>query len=103
MALKQLKSGDQHRFERRAGLFHTRERLRSTLIGSSRLRKALYMPAVVARRHNPLIFAFCDRPLAKGKSKMSVIGAAMHKLLRLVFGALKSQKPFNPYFLPISP
>jgi hypothetical protein len=60
------------------------------------------MPAIVARRYNPLILAFCDRLLAKGKSKMAVVGAAMHKLLRQVFGVLKSQKPFDPNFLPIS-
>ncbi len=39
------------------------------------------------------------RLLAKGKSKMSIVGAAMHKLLRQVFGVLKSQKPFDPNFL----
>jgi transposase len=76
---------------------------RLSKIGNSRLRKALYMPAIVARRYNPPILAFCDRLLAKGKSKMAVIGAAMHKLLRQVFGVLKSRKPFDPYFLPISP
>lgn len=76
---------------------------RLSKIGNSRLRKVLYMPAIVARRYNPPILAFCDRLLAKGKSKMAVIGAAMHKLLRQVFGVLKSRKPFDPYFLPISP
>ena len=76
---------------------------RLSKIGNSRLRKALFMPAIVARRYNPLILAFCDRLLAKGKSKMAVVGAAMHKLLRQVFGVLKSQKPFDPNFLPISP
>lgn len=74
---------------------------RLSKIGNSRLRKALYMPAVVARRCNPFIRAFCDRLLAKGKSKMSMIGAAMHKLLRQAFGVLKSQKPFDPNFLPL--
>jgi hypothetical protein len=39
--------------------------------------------------------------LAKGKSKMSMVGAAMHKLLRQAFGVLKSQKPFDPNFLPL--
>lgn len=72
---------------------------RLSKIGNSRLRKALYMPAVVARRCNPFIRAFCDRLLAKGKSKMSMVGAAMHKLLRQAFGVLKSQKPFDPNFL----
>jgi len=76
---------------------------RLSKIGNSRLRKALFMPAIVARRYNPPILAFCDRLTAKGKSKMSVIGAVMHKLLRQVFGVLKSQKPFDPNFLPLTP
>jgi transposase len=74
---------------------------RLSKIGNSRLRKALYMPAIVARRYNPLIQVFCDRLLAKGKSKMAMIGAAMHKLLRQVFGVLKSQLPFDPNFLSL--
>jgi transposase len=57
------------------------------------------MPALVARRYNPLIRSFCERLLAKGKSKMATIGTAMHKLLRLVFGVLKSGQPFDPDFL----
>jgi transposase len=60
------------------------------------------MPAIVARRYNPFIRTFCDRLLAKGKSKMSMVGAAMHKLLRQVFGVLKSQKPFDPNFLHLN-
>jgi transposase len=72
---------------------------RLSKIGNARLRKALFMPAIVARKYNPFIQALCDRLLAKGKSKMSVVGAAMHKLLRQVFGVLKSQKPFDPDFL----
>lgn len=76
---------------------------RLSKIGSSRLRKALFLPAIVAKRHNPPILSFCERLLAKGKSKMSVIGAAMHKLLRQVFGVLTSQKPFDPHFLPLTP
>jgi transposase len=74
---------------------------RLSKIGNRSLRKVLYMPALVARRYNPLIRTFCERLLAKGKSKMAVIGAAMHKLLRLVFGVLKSQQPFDPNFLTL--
>ncbi len=72
---------------------------RLSKIGNRNLRRVLYMPALVARRYNPLIRTFCERLLAKGKSKMATIGAAMHKLLRLVFGVLKSGQPFNPDFL----
>jgi transposase len=32
---------------------------------------------------------------------MAMIGAAMHKLLRQVFGVLKSQQPFDPNFLTL--
>jgi transposase len=65
-------------------------------VGNARLRKALYLPAMSARRFNPLITAFCERLLAKGKVKKQVIGAAMRKLLHLAYGVLKSGCPFNP-------
>ena len=67
-------------------------------IGSRRLRKALYFPAITALRYNPLIRALGCRISAKGKCKMVVIGAAMRKLLHLAFGVLKSGRPFDPAF-----
>lgn len=67
-------------------------------VGNARLRKALYLPAMAARRFNPLIAAFCERLLAKGKAKKQVIGAAMRKLLHLAYGVLKSGCPFDPNF-----
>ncbi|MHB1266850.1 MAG: IS110 family RNA-guided transposase [Acidithiobacillus ferriphilus] len=66
--------------------------------GNVLLRKALYLPAVVAKRHNPVIAAFCDRLLARGKRPMQVVIAAMRRLLHLAFGVLKSGQPFNPNF-----
>ncbi|MEA4910064.1 MAG: IS110 family transposase [Anaerolineaceae bacterium] len=70
-----------------------------TKMGNTNLRKALYMPAISAKRHNPIVHAFCDRLLAAGLRPKQVIGAAMRKLLHLVFGILKSGKPFDPNFL----
>jgi transposase len=67
---------------------------RLSKIGSKRLRKALYMPAIVATRWNPVIANFTDTLLRRGKCKMSALGAAMRKLLHIVFGVLKSQQPF---------
>ncbi|MEY2336634.1 IS110 family transposase, partial [Acidithiobacillus ferrianus] len=64
--------------------------------GNVLLRKALYLPAVVAKRYNPVIAAFCDRLLARGKCPMQVIVAAMRRLLHIAFGVLKSGLPFNP-------
>lgn len=68
---------------------------RISKIGSSRLRKTLYMPAVSAKRYNPVIIALCSRIEQSGKSKMVAIGASMRKLIHIIFGVLKSGKPFN--------
>jgi transposase len=75
-----------------------RGRSRLSKVGSSRLRKSLYFPAITALRFNPLIKAFGLRLSAQGKSKMLIIGAAMRKLLHLAYGVLKSQRPFDPNF-----
>jgi hypothetical protein len=63
------------------------------------LRKALYMPAVVGKNHNPIIQASCERLEKNGKKSMVVIGAAMRKLIHIVYGVLKSGKPFDPNYL----
>lgn len=68
-------------------------------IGSSRLRAALYMPAMTATRCNPIIRAFAQRLAQSGKPPKLIIGAAMRKLLHIVFGVLKHQQPFNPKYL----
>ena len=67
--------------------------------GSARLRSALYFPALVAQRHNPILRVFAQRLLAAGKPKMAVVVAVMRKLLHLVYGILKSGIPFDPNFL----
>jgi transposase len=73
-----------------------RSRSRLSKIGNARVRRALYLPAVVARHHNPIIKALSDRLTERGKAKMAIIGAAMRKLLHLAFGVLKTGKPFDP-------
>jgi transposase len=64
--------------------------------GNSRLRRALYFPAMVAIRHNPAVHALAERLRARGKRPMVIVGAAMRKLLHLIYGVLKSGKPFDP-------
>ncbi len=76
-------------------------RARLAKIGNSRLRRALYMPAIVSKQRNPIIMAFCERLLAAGKPKMLVIAAAMRKLLHIVFGVLRSKTPYNPDILAL--
>ena len=64
--------------------------------GNSRLRRCLYLPALVAIKHNPLIRAFYERLVSKGKPKMVAVTASMRKLLVLAIGVLNNQVPFNP-------
>lgn len=67
-------------------------------IGSARLRRALYMPAVVASQRNLVLKSFYDRLLARGLKKKQALTAVMRKLLHLIFGVLKTGKPFDPLY-----
>jgi len=70
-------------------------RSRLSKMGCARLRKSLYMPALVAVRYNPLMMALYDRLQARGKPKKVALVAVMRKLLVLAYGVLKSGKPFD--------
>lgn len=70
-------------------------RTRLSKLGNSRIRKALYFPAIVAVKHNELIKNFATRLSQNGKTKMQVICAAMRKLLHIAFGVLKNNRPFD--------
>lgn len=76
-----------------------RRKSRISKQGNARLRAALYLPAVAAKRYNPLVRALAERLRARGHCEMSIIVAAMHKLLHLAYGVLKSGRPFDPHFL----
>lgn len=64
--------------------------------GNIRLRNVLFYPAMTAMRCNPIVKSFSQRLSDNGKSKMAVLGAAMHKLLKIAVAILKSGKPFDP-------
>lgn len=67
--------------------------------GNGAIRAALYMPSLVAWRHNPLVKIFADRLLATGMAKKAVVGAVMHKLAHLLYGVIHTGKPFDPAYL----
>jgi transposase len=73
-------------------------RTRLSKIGSSSLRKAFYMPAIVAKKYNPIMKKFSDHLEKAGKPKMLIIGAIMRKLVHIIYGVLKSGKPFDANF-----
>ncbi|MFH1699694.1 MAG: IS110 family transposase [Candidatus Zixiibacteriota bacterium] len=66
--------------------------------GDSRLRKTLYMPALVAAYHNPTLKLFYQRLLENGKPKMVAIVAVMKKLLLMIQAILKKKIPYGPNF-----
>lgn len=67
--------------------------------GNAHLRKLLFLSAMSAKRWNPIVKEFCDRLIQNGLSPMEAVCAAMRKLLHLVYGVLKSGKPFDPDYL----
>jgi transposase len=54
------------------------------------------MPALVAKRFNPLFAAFAARLKATGKSIGAILGAISHKMLRIAVGLLRSNSDFDP-------
>lgn len=64
--------------------------------GSRRLRKSLYMPAVVASMHNPDVKELYRRMKAAGKNSMCAMVACMRKLLHIAYGVLKNRTPYKP-------
>jgi len=72
---------------------------RMSKVGNVYLRKNLYMPALVAKRYNPIVKAFCARLEERKKPPMVILGAAMRKLLHIIYGVLKNGQPFDPDYL----
>jgi transposase len=68
---------------------------RLSKIGHAFLRKAMYMPAMVALHKTSWGMSFRDRLAASGKPPLLIIGAMMRKLVQVAFGVLKSGKLFN--------
>lgn len=77
-------------------------RARLSKAGPARIRAVLYMAAIVAARYNPHVRDVYERMLARGKSKMSALGAAMRKLVHLCFGVIKTQRPYEPNYAKIA-
>src|SRR5439155_21501740 len=65
-------------------------------LGPAFLRKALYLPAIVAMRVNPILRVFAERLRTKGKRPKVVIMAVMRKLLLLAWTLLRTGQPFSP-------
>lgn len=63
--------------------------------GRSRVRSALFMGAMVAARHNPVLKAFRDRLVAAGKPKLVALIATARKLLTILNAIVRDAKPWR--------
>lgn len=63
--------------------------------GHAEARRALYMPGLVAKRHNPVIVAMAKRLEQKGLAPKAIVGASMRKLVHMIYGVLKSNRRFD--------
>jgi transposase len=61
----------------------------------ARVRAMLYMAALTAKRHNPVLKAFAERLKQAGKPPKVVIVACMRKLLTIVNVMLKHNVPWS--------
>jgi transposase len=68
---------------------------RAILGGRPDVRRVLFMAALVASRHNPVIQAFYKRLLGAGKPKKVALVACMRKLLTILNAMVRSGKPWD--------
>ena len=63
--------------------------------GSRHLRRALYMPALVALRREPHLRRFYERLLKHGKARLQAVVAVMRKLLHALFAMFRTHQPYD--------
>jgi len=63
--------------------------------GRKSVRSALFLAALVAGRHNPVLKAFRDRLVGAGKPKMVAVIAVARKLLTILNAILRDQTPWQ--------
>lgn len=68
-----------------------------SFIGGGRtvVRTVLFMGALVAKRHNPVLKAFFERLVAAGKPKMAALIAVARKLLTILNAILRDNRPWQ--------
>lgn len=79
-------------FTRQSGQWRGR-----SFIGGGRkaVRTALFMGAMVAKKHNPILKAFFERLVAAGKPKMVALIAVARKLLTILNAMIRDNRPWQ--------
>jgi transposase len=80
-------------FTRQSGQWRGR-----SFIGGGRVsvRTALFMGALSAKRHNPVLKVFFERLVAAGKPKLAALIAVARKLITILNAILRDRKPWQP-------
>lgn len=63
--------------------------------GRADVRKVLYMAALAAKRYNPVIRAFYERLIQKGKEKKVALTACMRKLIVILNAMMRTNQPWR--------
>jgi len=74
---------------------------RTTWGGRASVRAALYMAALVASQHNPVIRSFYQRLIQAGKPKKVALTACMRKLLVILNAMVKNNTPWDPDYAKV--
>lgn len=63
--------------------------------GNSRIRAALFYPAMTAKTHDPHVAAYYQSLIARGKKPLQALVAVMRKLLHAIWGILHHRQPWD--------
>jgi transposase len=72
-----------------------RKKTRISKVGNRHLRRALFMPALVASRREPHLRAFYKHLLAEAKSKKVALIAVARKILHAIYGMFRWNMPYD--------
>lgn len=64
--------------------------------GRASVRSALFVAAMVAGQHNPILRSFRQQLIDRGKAKKTAIIAVARKLLTILNAIIREQKPWIP-------
>ena len=67
---------------------------RISKVGNAHIRRALFMPALVAVQHDPHVKAFFAKLVARGKKPIQAYVAVMRKLLHAIYGMFATETTF---------
>lgn len=70
--------------------------------GRKKIRSRLFMPTLVAVRYNPILRAYYNKLLSRGKCKMVALVAVMRKLICILNTMTRNNQKWNPNLIKIT-